>query len=356
MDIFCSNSDKEIEIILNRLVDADRVLPSSPLSRRGGNYFTFSPFQDTQDNFIRNRQAKNELFLKKQLCIRYINKLDLTNPLCLNIQVNYTFQNYQIMNQMKNIEEILKTVTRAMGVSFSDIYIEVPSGLASYFSGYSGSISFIKNAREANLPISGSHIYLRVFIKYNRQNVVFGNFVLVNIGGGKSQLDSIFYQERMGMIKERVKFIFMRNKYSCFVGKLSKVVTKNSSIHRIMNDFITINTLFRIGVVPKSKGVGSELKRKIKNLVVYVKYYCNMSVDQLLDLYEEFVDHFHLESKHFKEIAAALKNLEIQQQSAIKKFLSSDKPNSFAHDTYGIPNEYFGFREKITKTDYSFDN
>ena len=131
---------------------------------------------------------------------------------------------------------------------------------------------------------------------------------------------------------------------------------KNSSIHRIMNDFITINTLFRIGVVPKSKGVGSELKRKIKNLVVYVKYYCNMSVNQLLDLYEEFVDHFHLESKHFKEIAAALKNFEIQQQSAIKKFLSSDKPNSFAHDTYGIPNEYFGFREKITKTDYSFDN
>ena len=83
------------------------ILPSSNLVRNDESYFTFSPFQDTEQFFIKKSLNSG---IKKQFCVRYINKLDLTNPLCLNSQLTITIQNYNRINQVSEMEKIIKII------------------------------------------------------------------------------------------------------------------------------------------------------------------------------------------------------------------------------------------------------
>ena len=68
-------------------------LPESPLLRSDDGYFTFSPFQDTEENFDSLKSASS-IFVKYQPTIRKLNALDLTNPLNLNYQTTANFPGF----------------------------------------------------------------------------------------------------------------------------------------------------------------------------------------------------------------------------------------------------------------------
>ena len=110
------------------------ILPSSNLVRNDESYFTFSPFQDTEQFFIKKSLNSG---IKKQFCVRYINKLDLTNPLCLNSQLTITIQNYNRINQVSEMEKIIKIISKIINKS---LIIEVPVSIKEYFHNFNGSI------------------------------------------------------------------------------------------------------------------------------------------------------------------------------------------------------------------------
>ena len=98
----------------------------------------------------------------------------------------------------------------------------------------------------------------------------------INTEENLSQLDSIFFQERIGIIRENVEYIFQRKKYNFCYKMLKKVNLSEINIHRLLNDFITISILFENSIYPSAKGIGIELARKIKSLFIYSQYYCNI--------------------------------------------------------------------------------
>lgn len=104
--------------------------------------------------------------------------------------------------------------------------IEVPKELEEYFNTYNKRINFISDAKVAHIPtIKGKHYYIRVYTEYHNEIVVIGSFVLVDINTEEnlSQLDSIFFQERIGIIRENVEYIFQRKKYNFCYKMLKKV-------------------------------------------------------------------------------------------------------------------------------------
>lgn len=328
------------------------ILPSSNLVRNDESYFTFSPFQDTEQFFIKKSLNSG---IKKQFCVRYINKLDLTNPLCLNSQLTITIQNYNRINQVSEMEKIIKIISKIINKS---LIIEVSVSIKEYFHNFNGSIRYTSDVKKASLPdVEGEHYYLRLYTDYYDEKIVVGNFLLVDFNKETniSQLDSIFFQERIGMIQENVEYIFQRKKYHYCYQLLKSKQLEEINIHRLLNDFITISTLFENNILPTAKGIGSELSRKIKDLFIYSKYYCNLSSDELIYFYNEFLKYFKI-AKHserlfsdkINKIKVGLKN----NINSIKNMNSLDW--EYYHNTYGIPKEYFGIMDQISITDYNF--
>ncbi|MFA9414790.1 MULTISPECIES: hypothetical protein [unclassified Streptococcus] len=350
--LFESIDDQEIFESIVSEFETYTVLPSSALVRDNGSYFTFSPFLDTDKYFINFTIDKG---LKKQFCIRNLNKLDLTNPLCLNSQLTFTLQNYKRRNHACEIEDIITKISKIVG---QELVIEVPEILGEYFNAYKRKVCFTPNAKSAQIPsIEGKHYYLRVYTDYYNEKVVIGSFVLVDTNMEKniSQLDSIFFQERIGIIREKVEYIFQRKKYSFCYQMLKKVNLSELNIHRILNDFITISVLFDNGINPTAKGVGSELSRKIKRLFIYSKYYCNISSDDLINFYKIFIEFYNIAINSDIYFSEKIHKVEIDLNHRISSNKNMNITNwEYFYQTHGIPKEYFGIMEKISVTDYNF--
>lgn len=349
---FESEDDQQIFDRIVSECDTYSILPSSELIRNDGSYFTFSPFLDTDELFRNNTIDKG---IKKQFCIRNLNKLDLTNPLSLNSQLTFTLQNYSRKNQACEIEDIIIKISGIVG---KELIIEVPKELEGYFNTYNKRINFISDAKVAHIPtIKGKHYYIRVYTEYHNEIVVIGSFVLVDINTEEnlSQLDSIFFQERIGIIRENVEYIFQRKKYNFCYKMLKKVNLSEINIHRLLNDFITISILFENSIHPSAKGIGSELSRKIKSLFIYSQYYCNISSNDLSEFYKMFIEFYGIAEKSGKYFSEKLHKIELDLNNRIFGNENIDISNwEYFYKTYGIPKEFFGIMEKISVTDYNF--
>lgn len=331
-------------------------IAASPLQREEESYFTFSPFQDTDKNFI--EKSIFGLSIKRQVTLRYINSLDLTNPLALNLQDTVAIQDYQITNQSFNIIKIIKKISSIYKLNEDSIILEMPLGTESSYrclNNFFGQVNFKENL-VANLPLGGEHKYIRVRYLWKGGTVVIGRFVLVNIlVNGDAQLDSIFYPERLNMIFENKNYIFEQEKYSLIVTQLRKYDSLTSvSIHIVMNHLLVIVKMAEMKIRPSAKGVGNEMRRKIKSLLIFDHYY----LDSQLDLFKYFklvnrylfYNKVSLESV-FTEISASTNRIN-KSISQLDKSSIDSLENYIS--TYGVPREEFGFRMKVDVSEYMF--
>ena len=109
-------------------------LPKSPLLRPDDGYFTFSPFQDTEENFD-SLKSRSSIFVKYQPTIRKLNALDLTNPLNLNYQTTYAVQKYQRSNQIDLIKQLIEVTREELfpQIAATEVEITYPDILHAYF-------------------------------------------------------------------------------------------------------------------------------------------------------------------------------------------------------------------------------
>lgn len=337
---------------------------SSRYRKNEPSYFTFSPFQDTQKYFLNFSVGKS---IKKQLCIRYINKLDLTNPRNMNVHYCYSFQNYEYMNQSNIILDVVNALVNEFHLQKEKVEIHIPDSCLYLKSTYENAyITVIRPDAEceANLDLPGIHRYIYVCYRYYGQRLFFVNFVLVNIRGEYSKLDSIIYQERLGVLSEGVRYIMQQKKYKNLVKLISgKNKMKQRALHELGNHLITIFTLYDLGIRASNKGVGNELRRKIKSLLILQKYYYPES-DAIKNIYlvsDEVKKIFGLLTinnevtndfiKEYKKISEKLnENLERYNKHKEKYSISQ------AITSLGIPKEEFGMYKESTIGDYSFDD
>ncbi|MBC1925134.1 hypothetical protein [Listeria innocua] len=321
-----------------KLVDEE--LEESNLVRESSedSFFTYSPFLDTEKNF----SEKNNKIIKFQKCIRYINKLDLTNPLAINFQENCSIQNYQVENQSKYIKSILILLCKIYSLSYQNFIIRTHKEASNIIEDIGIKRIFLSNDNEfkAVLPLRGSHFYFKVFYDSFNQEIAVVNFVFVNLVNEQSQLDSIIYLERLGFISEGKRYIYEQQKYETLYSPIK--VLKDFQIHRIINDTITILSLFNQNIIIANKGAGSELKRKIKGLAKFIFFECpNFNY---IEYYQELMSKSCINVNHLQILIDQL-NIQVAWISKLEKELRSGKYDNFEdeilYDRFGIPKEFF---------------
>ncbi|RDX01325.1 hypothetical protein [Listeria kieliensis] len=317
-------------------------LEESKIVRISGSssYFTYSPFLDTELNFL----EKDNKSIKFQRCIRYVNKLDLTNPLAINYQETCTIQNYHIENQSKFIKSILDVFCKTYKLSNQNLVVRAHSAVTDIVKDLNIKRYFLSEDCEFNatLPLNGNHYYLKIFYRYFDQEVAIINFVIVNLVGVESQLDSIMYLERIGFINEGKRYIYEQNKYSPFYSSIKML--KDYQIHRIINDTITILTIFEQNIMIGNKGVNSELKRKIKGLAKFIFFNC--SDFHYKEYYQNLLalDDVHFNTDHIQLLMNEI-DIQIRWILKLEKELKAGKYDKYEeevlHDRFGIPEEFF---------------
>lgn len=348
--------------ILQNSTQIKATLPESPIIRNDKkSYFTFSPFQDTESYFLEQKEGNH---LKFQLCIRYLNKLSLRNPMNINMQETFTIQNYVHKNQVENITNIIKLVLDTYNLCSSKVIIFAHEkfnddfiSLEQYFQVIYGQNDFTNSAYTssafvANIPVlKGKHFYVKVGYRLNGGCIIIGNFVLINYSNnnGFSQLDSIFYPERIGTCVEDCKYIYNQDKYRYLIEPLYSLgINCSSSIHRICNDILVINKLSELGIKIENKGIGNELKRKVKKFSEYFFFYINDVSSE--KFYEEIIEKLIFD----EEVVEYFKKCLIKMEQWDRNDLSNID-QTYAKNTFGIPKEFWGVKEPLDFNIYNFD-
>ncbi|MGN8842508.1 hypothetical protein ACTNDN_06750 [Niallia sp. HCP3S3_B10] len=345
------------------------ILPRSPIVREGKKYFTFSPYLDTEENF-KKKNLDCGIYFKAQTCIRYINnsKLDLTCPLSLNTQVQYCFQSYKKDNQRQNLSKILSSLIKLFNLDINNIIIKAPLSLKGIIDDicnikleFENECSFI-----SDLKNNSENRYIKVYYKYYDMLCVFFNIVLVDIDyqTGKSQLDSIVFQERLHMINEKCKYPFQREIYKPLINKLLDEYDSLSpyQIHRLSNDILTIAILISNDIKLTNKGIGSEIKRKIKALTVFSEYYCNHKIsgdgfiNSILSIQkiENLCTNLELTLVAKNYLENCIKQNENFTNMYLGKIIKQENIDKLIHSE-GVPKEIFGYRKSISDDIYRFD-
>lgn len=243
-------------------------LAESPLLRNDEAFFTFSPFQDTENNFLKV-VGDSSLYVKYQRTIRKINALDLTNPLNLNYQVTYAVQNYERINQLELIENLIDKVRQFFfsSIASSDVEITYPDVLHEFFNQRECPFSLKEvdttSRYKCNLDLPGKHFYIKVRMKYRTGSINVVDFVLVNYDEEDftSQLDSIWVEDLIDLLAEKQKFIFDEEKYREEKKIVENYTTTPRDQHVIINDVRTVLKIISLGILPAAKGIHSEVKR-----------------------------------------------------------------------------------------------
>lgn len=336
-------------------------LSESPLLRNDTNYFTFSPFLDTESNF-KTLAKSNDIYVKYQRTIRKINALNLTNPLNMNFQVTYSVQRYKRLNQLTFINELIESIRGAFfpEISKDDIEITYPDILHSYFlqtrSPFTLNEVKTTDRYRCKLDIPGSHIYIKVRMKYKTGSINVVDFVLVDYQKEDflSQLDSIWVEDLIDLLRENQRFIFDENKYSEEKNVVSRYTTDPRDQHIIINDIRIVLKLISLGVIPGSKGINSEVKRKIRKLYFYYYFYVSFNSIELINIIQDIG---LCEQYSDSVIDLFIKNIQ-QTESNYKKAVKTLKKKKMnreeAQSSLGIPNEYYGDFLQNWHSEYDF--
>ena len=323
-------------------------MKESPLLRQDKSYFTFSPFQDTQDNFS-DLKDSDVLYIKRQRTIRKLDSLDLTNPLNMNYQVTYAVQNYKVQNQLSVIENLIEIIRNRFFPSITQHEIEItyPDTLNGFFDelkpNYKLNMVPMSERYFSNLGLKGNHYYIKVRIAHRDGSINVVDFVLVNYQDDHiSQLDSIWVEDLIDLLHEDVRFIFDEEKYESIKGIVSRYTTIPRDQHTILNDLRVIFKMMDLGVYPSAKGINSEIRRKIRKLYFYYFYYVNKDIVGLTNMVSLFGKEINAPDSDTNIFHEELRKIAKNYKSSVKAVRKKNISRDIAQSSYGIPNEYYG--------------
>lgn len=373
--IFLSNSNyKKIERDIERGAIEDKIIQlffpesfflteSNVFRNEKSSFFTFSPFQDTQRFFSLLHDGSS---IKKQLCIRYVNKGDFTNPLFMSIHKCFSFQQYSFVNQCNNICSVIDFLSKEYLIEKNKIVVRIPKTCKEYLRPM---IKLFKvnmcndETCVARLDIPGTHYYVKILYDHNNGFLPFANFVLVDIKNNLSKLDSIIFQDRLELIKEKKTYIMQLDRYKKLVDEVIRDQPRllDQELHEVTNHYITIFSLLYMQINSSNKGVGSELKRRVKAFVVFVKYYVTEydPFKNIESVAEEVKKLYGFDSDS-REIITAFRKIyslvsetmekNIRNLPKIKDVYSIEELSA----SFGIPKEQFGYRHIGLTDNYPF--
>lgn len=245
-------------------------LAPSPLIRNDNHLFTFSPFEDLEDNYLEEKRFKS---FKVQDCFRNVFPQNLVNPLSTPLQKLVSIHDFSFSDSLGELKNCVNGfLIDELGLNETDVYYIIPddAGVVALFGDNQipeeKTIVIDKNRLVCKLPFDGIHYYIKVIYAYKGGVVTVANFVLVNYQKKNFQLDSVIYPERIKMIMDDGDFLYDLKIYEkCRDEFFIKIIDDKRMFNFVLGNLNAIDHLRRI-VFESNNKQGYTLKRLEKEL------------------------------------------------------------------------------------------
>lgn len=245
-------------------------LATSPLIRNDNHLFTFSPFEDLEDNYLEEKRFKG---FKVQDCFRNVFPQNLVNPLSTPLQKLVSIHDFSFSDSLGELKNCVNGfLIDELGLNETDVYYIIPddAGVVALFGDNQipeeKTIVIDKNRLVCKLPFDGIHYYIKVIYAYKGGVVTVANFVLVNYQKKNFQLDSVIYPERIKMIMDDGDFLYDLKIYEkCRDEFFIKIIDDKRTFNFVLGNLNAIDHLRRL-VFESNNKQGYTLKRLEKEL------------------------------------------------------------------------------------------
>lgn len=245
-------------------------LAPSPLIRNDNHLFTFSPFEDLEDNYLEEKRFKG---FKVQDCFRNVFPQNLVNPLSTPLQKLVSIHDFSFSDSLGELKNCVNGfLIDELGLNETDVYYIIPddAGVVALFGDNQipeeKTIVIDKNRLVCKLPFEGIHYYIKVIYAYKGGVVTVANFVLVNYQKKNFQLDSVIYPERIKMIMDDGDFLYDLKIYEkCRDEFFIKIIDDKRMFNFVLGNLNAIDHLRRL-VFESNNKQGYTLKRLEKEL------------------------------------------------------------------------------------------
>lgn len=245
-------------------------LAPSPLIRNDNHLFTFSPFEDLEDNYLEEKRFKG---FKVQDCFRNVFPQNLVNPLSTPLQKLVSIHDFSFSDSLGELKNCVNGfLIDELGLNETDVYYIIPddAGVVALFGDNQipeeKTIVIDKNRLVCKLPFDGIHYYIKVIYAYKGGVVTVANFVLVNYQKKNFQLDSVIYPERIKMIMDDGDFLYDLKIYEkCRDEFFIKIIDDKRTFNFVLGNLNAIDHLRRL-VFESNNKQGYTLKRLEKEL------------------------------------------------------------------------------------------
>lgn len=307
-------------------------LSSSPLIRSDEYLFTFSPIQDEVGSFTANESG---IFMKEQACFRTTYPSNLVNPLAApyqNLIGLFSFEPVRYVQIMqKFVDEILE-----LQVSSEDIFVIAPDIEAVQKELQQldvGLITIPKDRLYCNLPIEGTHYYVKFCIRYHEGLVTIMNYVLVDYHGKSLvKLDSVFFPRRMEMIQEGVASIYETRMWKSRYKRIFQETNSHSLTHFILSQSEALTELLSAVGDAGHKKQAYVVKKLARELFVEMDL-ADLSFELFIDVFPELSPFLHL---MYQQYQLTVENALMRIRRS-KKVISAE----YALNTWGLPLKLF---------------
>lgn len=245
-------------------------LAPSPLIRNDNHLFTFSPFEDLEDNYLEEKRFKG---FKVQDCFRNVFPQNLVNPLSTPLQKLVSIHDFSFSDSLGELKNCVNGfLIDELGLNETDVYYIIPddAGVVALFGDNQipeeKTVVIDKNRLVCKLPFDGIHYYIKVIYAYKGGVVTVANFVLVNYQKKNFQLDSVIYPERIKMIMDDGDFLYDLKIYEkCRDEFFIKIIDDKRMFNFVLGNLNAIDHLRRL-VFESNNKQGYTLKRLEKEL------------------------------------------------------------------------------------------
>ncbi|WP_339280483.1 hypothetical protein [Lysinibacillus sp. FSL P2-0066] len=286
-------------------------LENSPLLRNDEHLFTFSPFIGTEMYY---KQPSFAYGYKIQECFRDVYPNNLINPTAIPFQTLVSLHSFEKIDNSSIIYNFIRYyLINEKNLNKEKIFIVLPEiiEIQNLFKDFKNKIIVPQDNFRCKLPLEGEHFYIKVAYHYLNGFISLANFVIVNISNKSFQLDSVIFPERINMIFESKKYLYLQNKYQFILNEVLKLgITDPEIQHFLIGNLIASVKLLSITNNISSKKHGSTIRRLLKK----VYFECN-------------IQNITLSSNIGNIIDSIIQHLEIQNASPIKEIILYDYNN-----------------------------
>lgn len=226
-------------------------LAPSPLIRNDNHLFTFSPFEDLENNYLKEKRFKG---FKVQDCFRNVFPQNLVNPLSTPLQKLVSIHDFSFSDSLGELKNCVNGfLIDELGLNETDVYYIIPddAGVVALFGDNQipeeKTVVIDKNRLVCKLPFDGIHYYIKVIYAYKGGVVTVANFVLVNYQKKNFQLDSVIYPERIKMIMDDGDFLYDLKIYEkCRDEFFIKIIDDKRMFNFVLGNLNAIDHLRRL--------------------------------------------------------------------------------------------------------------